>query len=92
MTWIIFTIAATILQTFRNLEQKILNKKLDALTVSWSRFILPLPLAIFGVFYTHSEASIWFIFHCLVAALFQIGGNFFLLRTIHSKNFGSFHI
>jgi len=51
MSWIIFTILATILQTFRTLEQKTLNKKLDLLTVSWSRFILPFPIALGFVLY-----------------------------------------
>ena len=52
MSWVIFTILATILQSFRNLEQKSLNKRLDALTVSWSRFIIPLPFAIIVVILT----------------------------------------
>jgi len=88
MSWIIFTISATILQTFRNLEQKNLNKKLDALTVSWSRFILPLPFAIAGVIYSFSFANSNFIFLCAITGCFQIAGNFFLLRTISAKNFG----
>ncbi|MDX2082384.1 MAG: EamA family transporter [Rickettsiales bacterium] len=88
MSWTLFTFFAVILQTFRNLEQKNLNKKLDTLTVSWSRFILPLPLAIIGVTYSFLTVDNWFIFHCLIAAIFQIGGNSFLLKTIKSKNFG----
>ncbi len=87
MSWIAFTIAATILQTFRNLEQKSLNKKLDTLTVSWSRFILPLPLALVTTLYTSFSADVHFILLCAVTAFFQISGNFFLLRTFKSKNF-----
>ncbi len=88
MLWIIFTIAATILQTFRNLEQKNLNKKLDTLTVSWSRFILPLPFAILTVLFTALEVKEEFIFLCAFTGFFQILGNLFLLKTIQSKNFG----
>jgi len=87
MSWVIYTIAATILQTFRNLEQKSLNKKLDSLTVSWSRFILPLPFAISVMTYTFSLVSKWFIFYCFITALFQIAGNIFLLQTFKSRNF-----
>ncbi len=88
MLWIIFTIAATILQTFRNLEQKSLNKKLDTLTVSWSRFILPLPFAIATVVLTLAEVKVEFIWFCAFTGFFQILGNLFLLKTIQSKNFG----
>ncbi len=88
MLWIAFTIAATILQTFRNLEQKNLNKKLDTLTVSWSRFILPLPFAILTVVLTLLEVEAQFIWFCAFTGFFQILGNIFLLKTISSKNFG----
>ncbi len=88
MSWIFYTIAAATLQTFRNLEQKSLNQKLDALTVSWSRFILPLPIAIFIAFKTVDIINSKFIFHCAVTALFQILGNIYLLKTFQSKNFG----
>ena len=87
MSWILYTITATILQNFRNLEQKNLNKKLDALTVSWSRFILPLPFAILTAIYTFSILTNQFILYCIITAIFQVGGNLFLLRTIKSKNF-----
>ncbi len=87
MSWIICTLIGATLQTFRNLEQKYLNKKIDTLTVSWSRFILPLPFALIVVFLTLNSASKEFVFYCIVTATFQIAGNFFLLRTIQSKNF-----
>lgn len=87
MSWIIYTIAAAALQTFRNLEQKSLNKKLDAFTVSWSRYILPLPLAIVAVVYTFSVVENNFIRYCLVTGFFQVMGNICLLQTIKSKNF-----
>lgn len=87
MSWIIFTIAGATLQAFRNLEQRSLNKKLDTLTVTWSRFLLPLPFAIIAVFCSFAEVSNQFILHCVVTAFFQIAGNFLLLRTIQSKNF-----
>ncbi len=87
MSWIFYTIAATILQTFRNLEQKSLNKKLDYLTVSWSRFILPLPLSIAVVAYSFQGINLEFIYCCLVTAIAQIGGNICLLKTFKSKNF-----
>lgn len=88
MSWIFFTIAATILQTFRTLEQKNLNKKLDLLTVSWSRFILPLPVALGFVLCTFSSVNHEFILLCAVTGFFQIAGNLFFLKTIQSKNLG----
>lgn len=87
MSWIFYTIAATILQTFRNLEQKALNKKLDSLTVSWSRFILPLPFAILVFSYTLQSVTTDFAFYCLVTAIAQVGGNICLLQAFKSKNF-----
>jgi len=87
MSWVIFTILATILQSFRNLEQKSLNKRLDALTVSWSRFIIPLPFAIIVVILTFYQFDNKFIFYCFVAGLFQIAGNIFLLQTFKTRNF-----
>jgi len=87
MSWVIFTILATILQSFRNLEQKSLNKRLDALTVSWSRFIIPLPFAIIVVILTFYQFDNKFIFYCFVAGLFQIAGNVFLLQTFKARNF-----
>jgi len=87
MSWVIFTILATILQSFRNLEQKSLNKRLDALTVSWSRFIIPLPFAIIVVILTFYQLDNKFIFYWFVAGLFQIAGNIFLLQTFKARNF-----
>lgn len=87
MAWIFFTITAAILQSFRNLEQKNLNKKLDSFTVSWARFMLPFPISLLVIFYTFSAANSAFIFYCLITALFQIAGNVFLLKTIKSRNF-----
>lgn len=87
MSWIFYTIAATILQTFRNLEQKSLNKTLDYLTVSWSRFILPFPLAIAVVVFSFDKINLQFFNYCLITAIAQIGGNICLLKTFKSKNF-----
>lgn len=87
MLWILYTITACTLQTFRNLEQKNLNKKLDSLTVSWSRFILPLPFAVAVAACTAQLISKEFILYCLVTAIFQVAGNVFLLQTLKSKNF-----
>lgn len=87
MTWIFYTIAAIILQTFRNLEQKALAKKLDSLTVSWSRFILPWPFAIAVFICTFHSVNNQFIYYCLVTAITQVGGNMCLLQTFKSKNF-----
>jgi uncharacterized membrane protein len=87
MLWIIFTVIAAILQAFRNLEQRLLNKKLDTLTVTWSRFLLPLPAALALVFSSFSLVSNQFILNCAITAFFQIAGNYSLLRVIKSKNF-----
>lgn len=87
MSWVIFTILATILQSFRNLEQKSLNKRLDALTVSWSRFIIPLPFAIIVAVSSFYQLDSEFIFYCFVTGLFQIAGNIFLLQTFKTRNF-----
>ena len=85
MSWILYTIAATLLQTFRNLEQKSLNKKLDSLTVSWSRFILPLPFAVITVIYSSSLVDKWFIFCCFITALFQVAGIFFYYKLLSQE-------
>lgn len=87
MLSIIFTIIGAVLQTFRNLEQKALSQKLDTLTVSWSRFILPLPLAITAVFLTFPSINQQFFVYCVITAIFQISGNFLLIETFRSKNF-----
>jgi len=87
MSWLICTLIGATLQTFRNLEQKYLNKKLDTLTVSWSRFILPMPFAIIAVVTTFYYANSAFIFYIGITAVCQIAGNFLLLKTIKSKNF-----
>lgn len=87
MSWIFYTIAAAILQSFRNLEQKALNKKLDVLTVTWSRFILPLPFAIATVLFTKSQINSTFLLYCIITGTFQVAGNIALLKTIKSRNF-----
>ena len=87
MSWIICTLIGATLQTFRNLEQKHLNKTIDTLTVSWSRFILPLPFALITVFVTLHDVNSKFIIYCIITAICQIAGNFFLLQTIKTKNF-----
>jgi drug/metabolite transporter (DMT)-like permease len=87
MSWILYTLIGATLQTFRNLEQKKLNQKLDTLTVSWSRFILPLPIALVVVFLTLPSVGGQFIFHCAVTGILQVAGNFTLLKTFQSKNF-----
>ncbi len=87
MLAIIFTIIGAVLQTFRNLEQKALSQKLDTLTVSWSRFILPFPLALIAVFLSFSNVNLHFIQNCFLTAVFQIIGNFLLIETLRSKNF-----
>lgn len=85
--WILLTILAATLQAFRNLEQKNLNKKLDYITVSWSRFILPFPFAIITVFLTFSNTNNQFIIYCFLTAALQVIANVFLLKTFKSKNF-----
>jgi drug/metabolite transporter (DMT)-like permease len=87
MSWILYTIAATAFQTFRNLEQKAMNVRLDALTVSWSRYLLPLPFGLIVIGYTSSLVDKWFIIYCLITAFFQVAGNISLLQTFKSKNF-----
>lgn len=87
MSWLICTLIGATLQTFRNLEQKHLNKKIDTLTVSWSRFILPLPFALIAVCLTINSITAEFFLYVLITAICQIAGNFFLLQTFKSKNF-----
>lgn len=86
MSWIFYTITAAVLQTFRNLEQKALSKKLDALTVSWSRFILPFPFAIFVVFVTFSKVDNQFITYSFITSVAQVLGNISLIQAF-KKNF-----
>lgn len=85
--WIFLTIIAATLQAFRNLEQKNLNKKLDLLTVSWSRFILPFPFTIIFAFLTFDQINQQFFLFCTITAVMQVAANMFLLQTVKSKNF-----
>jgi len=87
MTWIFLTLCATILQTFRNIEQKHLGSKLDSVSASWSRFILPFPLAILVAFLSLKNVDNNFLFYCLICAIFQICGNILMVKTLQSKNF-----
>lgn len=87
MIWILCTIIAATLQSFRNLEQKHLSKNINAFTVSWSRFILPLPFALITVIYTLESVPSNFILYAFIMAVFQVLGNTFLLKTMQSRNF-----
>ena len=87
MLWILFTILATFFQTFRNIEQKHLGKKIDALSASWSRFILPFPLAIITVFYTAKNINHDFLIACLICSTLQILGNVLMIKTLQYRNF-----
>ncbi len=87
MIWIFCTLIAATLQSFRNLEQKKLNARLSAATVSWSRFILPLPISIIVIFLTFKSVPSHFILYAFIMSVFQVLGNVFLLKTFDSKNF-----
>jgi drug/metabolite transporter (DMT)-like permease len=87
MAWIFLTLCATILQTFRNIEQKKLGQKLDLLSASWSRFILPFPIAILTVILTIKNIDHNFFYYCAICAIFQIFGNSLMVKTLQSKNF-----
>jgi drug/metabolite transporter (DMT)-like permease len=87
MTWIILTLCATVLQTFRNIEQKKLGQKLDFLSASWSRFILPFPIAILAAILSLKNINNNFLCYCSICAIFQIFGNSLMVRTLQSKNF-----
>jgi len=85
--WIILTILAVFFQTFRNLEQKNLAKKVDAITSSWARFMLPFPIAIITVCLTFQNFNTVFFQHILINAFFQMSGSIFLIKAMQAKNF-----
>jgi len=87
MTWIFLTLCATVLQTFRNIGQKKLGQRLDSLSASWSRFILPFPIAILVVILTVKNINHDFFYHCAICAIFQIFGNSLMVKTLQTKNF-----
>ncbi len=86
--WIIYTLLAISFQTIRNIEQKKLSKSIDNLTASWSRFILPFPIAIIAIFlnldyfYDYEFAK-----HIIVNAFFQMLGSIFLIKALHYRNY-----
>jgi drug/metabolite transporter (DMT)-like permease len=85
--WIIFTLLAIFFQTIRNLEQKKLSNKIDAVTASWSRFILPFPLAILTIIYFHKNINQQFAINIFLNAIFQSLGNYFLIKSLQQKNY-----
>lgn len=85
--WIILTLLAVFFQTFRNLEQKNLSKKVDAITSSWARFIMPFPIAIILVLLTFQNYNFVFFKYILTNAFFQMLGSIFLIKAMQSKNF-----
>ena len=85
--WIILTLLAVFFQIFRNLEQKNLSKKVDAITSSWARFIMPFPIAIILVLLTFQNYNFVFFKYILTNAFFQMLGSIFLIRAMQSKNF-----
>jgi len=87
MMWVLFTIGAILLQTIRNLEQKNLTKKIDAITASWSRFILPFPFAIIVIGLTYQNSSAEFLKYITLNGLLQMIGNILLLKTLQGKNY-----
>jgi uncharacterized membrane protein len=87
MLWIFYTILGALLQSFRNLQQKVLNKNADVLTTSWARFILPFPIAILVVLNSSAYINNQFVFHCFILGLFQILGNICMVQTLKSRNF-----
>lgn len=87
MLWIFFTLGAISFQTLRNLEQKKLVKKIDPLTASWARFILPFPLSIIIIFFTLSNFSYDLIKYILINSLFQMLGSIFLVKAMQYRNY-----
>ena len=85
--WIILTLLAVFFQIFRNLEQKNLSKKVDAITSSWARFIMPFPIAIILVLLTFQNYNFVFFKYILTNAFFQMLGSIFLIKAMQSKNF-----
>ena len=85
--WIILTLLAVFFQTFRNLEQKNLSKKVDAITSSWARFILPFPISIILALLTFQNYNFVFFKYILTNAFFQMLGSIFLIKAMQSKNF-----
>ena len=89
MLWIFCTIVASLSQVFRNLLQRKIDKNVDLLTASWSRFIFIFPLALIFVTYTlqagyHTNK---FILLSILAACLQITGNCLVVSLFRSGHF-----
>jgi drug/metabolite transporter (DMT)-like permease len=85
--YIIFTILASMMQIFRHYEQKKLSSKFDNITVILARFLLPLPLAIFWIFYNFKYFTIKFLLLSIIVAILQILGGLLLIKSFRKKNF-----
>ena len=87
MWWIFLTLGAITFQTMRNLEQRKLVKKIDPLTASWARFILPFPLSIIVIFFTLNNFSYNLSKFILVNSIFQMLGSIFLVKAMQYRNY-----
>jgi drug/metabolite transporter (DMT)-like permease len=89
MLWVFFTLVASFSQVFRNFLQRRIDKGVNLLTASWSRFVFIFPIAACMVFYsiTAGFCTQKFLLLCLAAASLQILGNCLIVSLFRSGHF-----
>ena len=94
MNWILFTLSAVVMQTFRNALQSKLSANVSTSGVTLSRFLFapPIALAYLGILYWFSgqiipEFTSKFIFIVVLAAVLQIAATSLMVVLFKQKNF-----
>jgi drug/metabolite transporter (DMT)-like permease len=91
--WTLFTVLAIFSQTVRTAGQKYLSLTLDAVTVTFSRFLFGLPFVLAYFFFLRSGAEVLprpgliFWICCAFAAGLQIAATILMVRLFHLRNF-----
>lgn len=92
--WILFTLAAAVLQTFRNAMQSSLTKSLGTLGATHVRFLFGLPFACLFLLITAvvlggpwPAPTVGFVVWVVIGALSQIGGTALMLAAMRERSF-----
>ena len=94
MAWILFTVLAAFMQTFRNALQSKLSGHVSTLGVTLARFIFAVPIAGIYLFILHTVEPVsvpqfnnTFFFYVLLAAVMQIIATALMVMLFKQKNF-----
>ncbi len=92
--WIVFTLAAAVLQTFRNAMQSSLASRLGTLGATHVRFLFGLPFACLFLLVAAvvmngpwPAPTVGFILWVVIGALSQIGGTALMLAAMRERSF-----